>query len=41
MQTLKATHYWGAPRKDAAEVDIVFSNPRRGTRYTVEKARYN
>ncbi|CAK9087773.1 Hypothetical protein SCF082_LOCUS41488 [Durusdinium trenchii] len=33
----KASAYWGMPRKDAAEVDIIFSNPRRGTRYTVEK----
>lgn len=33
----KATHYWGRPRENAAEVDIIFYNPRRGTRYTVEK----
>ncbi|CAE7559290.1 unnamed protein product [Symbiodinium natans] len=33
----KASAFWGTVRKDACEVDIIFCNPRRGTRYTVEK----
>lgn len=28
---------WGSVSKDACAIDVVFLNPRRGTRYTVEK----
>eukprot|EP00930_Biecheleria_cincta_P045606 TRINITY_DN31434_c0_g1_i1.p1 TRINITY_DN31434_c0_g1~~TRINITY_DN31434_c0_g1_i1.p1 ORF type:complete len:1398 (-),score=227.92 TRINITY_DN31434_c0_g1_i1:209-4372(-) len=33
----KAHSHWGKVRSGACEVDLIFLNPRRGTRYTVEK----
>lgn len=33
----QASGSWGPVRKDAIAVDLIFSNPRRGTRYSVEK----